>query len=49
MLCAREPVGEEGARVNRAAVRQQLESRELELMAEGWLEELRSEAIIETP
>jgi peptidyl-prolyl cis-trans isomerase SurA len=49
MLCAREPVGEEGARVDRAAVRQQLESRELELMAESWLEELRSEAIIETP
>jgi peptidyl-prolyl cis-trans isomerase SurA len=49
MLCAREPVGEEGARVDRAAVRRQLESRELELMAEGWLEELRSEAIIQTP
>lgn len=47
MLCAREPSPEEeGAAINRDAIRQQLQSQELEAQSEAWMEELRSEAII---
>lgn len=49
MLCAREPAGEEGATIDRASLRQQLQSQELQLMADAWMEELRSEAIIVAP
>lgn len=47
MLCSRVPVVE-GA-INREAIREQLISRRLTLLAEAYLEELRSEAIITTP
>jgi peptidyl-prolyl cis-trans isomerase SurA len=47
MLCAREPKGE--APIDRDAIRNQLVSQELVTRAELYLEELRSEAIIETP
>ena len=50
MLCSREPrPDEEGAELNREAIRAQLQSQELEAQAGVWLEELRSEAIIEQP
>lgn len=50
MLCSREPKPEEeGTSINREAIRAQLQSSELEALAAVWLEELRSEAIIETP
>lgn len=49
MLCGREPVSAEGGSVDRAAVRNQLQSDELAAQAEVWLEELRSEAIIVQP
>ena len=47
MLCAREPKGE--APIDRDVIRNQLVSQELVTRAELYLEELRSEAIIETP
>ncbi|TGD62868.1 peptidylprolyl isomerase [Tabrizicola sp. WMC-M-20] len=47
MLCSRVPVVE-GA-INREAIREQLISRRLTMLAEAYLEELRSEAIITTP
>lgn len=47
MLCGRGPVVE-GA-IDREAIREQLVSRRLTQLAEAYLEELRSEAIIETP
>ena len=47
MLCSRAPVVE--GEINRAAIREQLISRRLTLLAEAYLEELRSEAIITTP
>ncbi|MFN3722789.1 MAG: peptidylprolyl isomerase [Paracoccaceae bacterium] len=47
MLCGRGPQLE-GA-IDRAAIREQLVSRRLTLMADAFLEELRSEAIITTP
>ncbi|TGD45246.1 peptidylprolyl isomerase [Pseudotabrizicola sediminis] len=47
MLCSRAPVVE-GA-INREAIREQLISRRLTMLAEAYLEELRSEAIITTP
>ena len=50
MLCSREPrPQEEGAEISREAIRAQLLSQELEAHAGVWLEELRSEAIIEQP
>jgi peptidyl-prolyl cis-trans isomerase SurA len=48
MLCARGPKLESGE-IDRAAIREQLISRRLTLLAEAYLEELRSEAIIVTP
>lgn len=48
MLCSRTPRLDEGV-IDRAAVREQLISRRLTFLSEGYLEELRSEAIIETP
>ncbi|MFN4153254.1 MAG: peptidylprolyl isomerase [Paracoccaceae bacterium] len=48
MLCARGPKLEEGV-IDRAAIREQLISRRLTLLADAYLEELRSEAIITTP
>ena len=48
MLCARGPKLEEGV-IDRAAIREQLVARRLTLLAEAYLEELRSEAIITTP
>jgi peptidyl-prolyl cis-trans isomerase SurA len=48
MLCSRAPKIGEGE-IDRVAVREQLISRRLTFLAEGFLEELRSEAIIETP
>ncbi|MFN4131172.1 MAG: peptidylprolyl isomerase, partial [Paracoccaceae bacterium] len=48
MLCSRAPKLEEGT-IDRAAVREQLTARRLTLLAEAYLEELRSEAIITTP
>ncbi|WP_103333588.1 peptidylprolyl isomerase [Pseudotabrizicola formosa] len=47
MLCSRAPVVEGG--INRESIREQLTSRRLTLLAEAYLEELRSEAIISTP
>lgn len=47
MLCNRAPVVE--GEINREAIREQLISRRLTLLAEAYLEELRSEAIITTP
>jgi peptidyl-prolyl cis-trans isomerase SurA len=47
MLCGRAPKGE--GEVDRAAVRNQIVSQKLSLLADVYLEELRSEAIIETP
>ena len=47
MLCNRTPVVE--GEINRVAIREQLTSRRLTLLAEAYLEELRSEAIITTP
>jgi peptidyl-prolyl cis-trans isomerase SurA len=47
MLCSREPKGE--GPVDRDAIRNTLLSQELTTRAELYLEELRSEAIIETP
>ncbi|MDO8885201.1 MAG: peptidylprolyl isomerase [Pseudotabrizicola sp.] len=47
MLCARGPKLETA--IDRAAIREQLVSRRLTLLAEAYLEELRSEAIIVTP
>ena len=48
MLCARGPQVEGGA-IDRAAIREQLISRRLTQLADAYLEELRSEAIIVTP
>ncbi|NEX45132.1 peptidylprolyl isomerase [Pseudotabrizicola algicola] len=48
MLCSRAPRLEEGP-INREAIREQLTSRRLTLLADAFLEELRSEAIIKTP
>lgn len=47
MLCERAPNGQTA--INRAGIRDQLQSQELALQAEVWMEELRSEAIIELP
>ncbi|MFN3845607.1 MAG: peptidylprolyl isomerase [Paracoccaceae bacterium] len=47
MLCGRGPKGE--GQIDRSAIREQLISQKLTFLAEGYLEELRSEAIIETP
>lgn len=50
MLCSREPRSEdETATIDRNAIRSGLQSQELQSQADVWLEELRSEAIIETP
>lgn len=48
MLCSRSPRLEEG-QINREAIREQLISRRLTLLADAFYEELRSEAIIVTP
>lgn len=48
MLCSRAPRLEEGE-INREAIREQLTARRLTLLADAFLEELRSEAIIKTP
>lgn len=47
MLCSREPTQEEP--ISREAVREQLINRKIETMAEGYLEELRSAAVIREP
>lgn len=47
MLCSREPTPEGG--INREVVREQLINRKLEIMAEGYLEELRAAAVIREP
>ena len=47
MLCSRAQQTEEP--INRAGIRDQLQSQELARQAEAWMEELRSEAIIKTP
>lgn len=47
MLCARGPKGE--GPIDRESVRAQLTAQKLTLLSEGFLEELRSEAIIVTP
>ena len=47
MLCSREPTQEEP--ISRDAVREQLINRKIETMAEGYLEELRSAAVIREP
>lgn len=49
MLCSRTPIVSEETPIDRNAIREQLLSEKLNLMAEGYLEELRSEAIIKTP
>lgn len=47
MLCGRAPQSE--APIDRNAIRDQLTSQELARQADGWLEELRSEAILQQP
>lgn len=47
MLCGRGPKGE--GPIDRNAIREQLISQKLTMLSETYLEELRSEAIIETP
>ncbi len=47
MLCSRGPKSD--VAIDRNAVREQLIAQQLTLLSEGFLEELRSEAVIETP